>query len=47
MYYLYHQNRNGVCIDRCFGYDGILELPEKINDFPVTELGAYMMEKKL
>ena len=42
MYYLYHQNRNGVCIDRCFGYDGILELPEKINDLPVTELGAYI-----
>ena len=42
MFYLYHQNKNGICIDRCLGYDGILEIPESIENMPVTELGAYV-----
>lgn len=33
--------KNGVRILRCFGYDGQVELPEKIHGLDVTELGAY------
>lgn len=33
--------KNGVRILRCFGYDGQVEIPEKIHGLNVTELGAY------
>lgn len=44
---LYHPNRDGICIDRCMGQDGILELPERINGLPVTELAPYIFSEGL
>lgn len=44
---LYHQNKNGICIDRCLGSDGILELPEEIDGLPVTELAPYIFSEGL
>ena len=43
----YHQNKNGICIDRCLGSDGILELPEEIDGQPVTELASYIFSEGL
>lgn len=44
---LYHNNKNGICIDRCLGNDGILELPEEIEGQPVTELAPYIFSEGL
>ncbi len=38
---LYSTTLDGICIQRCFGLDGIVELPEEIEGRPVTEIGAY------
>ena len=40
--YLYRRNKTGICIDRVYGYDTIVELPDMLEGFPVTELGAYI-----
>ena len=42
MIYLYKRNKTGICIDRVYGYDAIVELPDMLEGFPVTELGAYI-----
>lgn len=42
MIYLYRRNKTGICIDRVYGHDGIVELPETLEGLPVTELGAYI-----
>lgn len=42
MIYLYKRNKTGICIDRVYGYDEIVELPDMLEGFPVTELGAYI-----
>lgn len=42
MIYLYKRNKTGICIDRVYGYDTIVELPDMLKGFPVTELGAYI-----
>ena len=42
MIYLYERNKTGICVNRVFGYDGIVEIPDTLNGFPVTELGAYI-----
>lgn len=42
MIYLYKRNKTGICIDRVYGYDTIVELPDMLEGFPVTELGAYI-----
>lgn len=42
MIYLYRRNRDGICIDRVFGHDSILELPVMLEGLPVTELGGYI-----
>ena len=42
MIYLYERNKTGICVNRVFGYDGIVEIPNTLNGFPVTELGAYI-----
>ena len=41
MIYLYERNKTGICVNRVFGYDRIVEIPDTLNGFPVTELGAY------
>ena len=42
MIYLDKRNKTGICIDRVYGYDTIVELPDMLEGFPVTELGAYI-----
>lgn len=42
MIYLYKRNKTGICIDRVYGYDTIVELPDMLEGFSVTELGAYI-----
>ncbi len=42
MIYLYRRNKTGICIDRVYGYDAIVELPDELEGLPVTELGAYI-----
>ena len=42
MIYLCKRNKTGICIDRVYGYDTIVELPDMLEGFPVTELGAYI-----
>ena len=42
MIYLYKRNKTGICIDRVYGYDSIVELPDELEGVPVTELGAYI-----
>ena len=42
IYLLYERNKTGICVNRVFGYDGIVEIPDTLNGFPVTELGAYL-----
>lgn len=42
MIYLYKRNKTGICIDRVYGYDAIVELPDILEGLPVTELGAYI-----
>lgn len=42
MIYLYKRNKTGICIDRVYGYDAIVELPDMLEGLPVTELGAYI-----
>ncbi|MBU5481289.1 leucine-rich repeat protein [Blautia sp. MSJ-19] len=42
MIYLYRRNKTGICIDRVYGYDVIVELPDTLEGMPVTELGAYI-----
>lgn len=42
MIYLYKRNKTGICIDRVFGYDSIVELPDMLEGMQVTELGAYI-----
>ena len=41
----YHQNKNGICIDRCLGSDGILELPQEIDGQPVENLLPTFFQK--
>lgn len=31
MIYLYKRNKTGICIDRVYGYDTIVELPDMLN----------------
>lgn len=40
MIYLCKRNKTGICIDRVYGYDTIVELPYMLEGFPVTELGG-------
>lgn len=47
MIYLYRKNKTGICIDRVFGHDGIVELPETLEGVPVTELGAYIFSDQM
>lgn len=39
---IYEKGKEGIRILRCFGYDGQIQLPEKIGGLPVTELGPYL-----
>lgn len=42
---IYDKVRDGIRILRCFGYDSQVELPDRIEDLPVTELGPYVFSE--
>lgn len=50
MQYLYEETKNGIRINRVWGYDNIVEIPDMLKGKEVTELGAYVfsdhMDKK-
>ena len=47
MIFLYEQVSQGIRILRVLGKDEIVEIPEKIEDKLVTELGAYAFSDKI
>lgn len=42
---LYKETLGGVSIQRCYGLDGVVELPEEIDGKPVTELERYVFSR--
>lgn len=42
MQYLYEETKNGIRINRVWGYDNIVEIPDMLRGKEVTELGAYV-----
>lgn len=47
MLFLYEETKQGICVNRVFGRDTIVEIPDIIEDKPVTELGAYAFSDKM
>ena len=39
---LYEKTLDGVCLQRCYGLDKILEIPGTVEGMPVTELAGYL-----
>ncbi|WP_138306475.1 MULTISPECIES: leucine-rich repeat protein [unclassified Clostridium] len=39
---LYEKTLDGVCLQRCYGLDKILEIPDTAGGLPVTELAGYI-----
>lgn len=48
---LYSKTLDGICIQRCFGLDGTVQIPAAVTGEPVTRLAAYLfsgsMERSL
>ncbi|MGN0372157.1 MAG: leucine-rich repeat protein [Enterocloster sp.] len=42
---LYKETLDGLCIQRCYGLDGIIQLPDEIGGRPVTELAGYVFSR--
>ena len=38
---LYQKEKDGILILRCFGWQGLVELPSRIEDMPVVAIGPY------
>lgn len=47
MQYLYEETKNGIRLNRVWGYDDIVELPDMLNGKEVTELGAYVFSDQM
>lgn len=41
----YKETLDGCCIQRCYGLDGIVEIPEEIDGKKVTELDSYVFSE--
>ena len=39
---LYSKTLDGICIRRCFGLDGTVQIPDSLAGGPVTRLAAYL-----
>ena len=39
---LYSKTLDGICIQRCFGLDGTVQIPDSLAGEPVTRLAAYL-----
>ena len=39
---LYEKTLDGVCLQRCYGLDKILEIPGTVDGMPVTEFAGYL-----
>ena len=44
---LYSETLDGICIQRCFGLDGVVGLPEQVDGRPVCELGPYAFSQSM
>lgn len=44
---LYSEALDGICIRRCFGLDGVVQLPERVDGRPVCELGPYAFSRAM
>ena len=42
---LYEKTLDGVCLQRCYGLDKILEIPGTVEGMPVTELDRYFFSQ--
>lgn len=47
MKFLYKENGSGLCISRCYGLDGEVEIPGRIGERPVTELDSYLFSQNV
>ena len=47
MIYLYKRNKTGICIDRVYGYDTIVELPDMLEGFVNESILARAQKKGL
>lgn len=39
--FVYELKNEEICIERCYAYGNVAVIPEEIDGYPVTELGAY------
>lgn len=44
---LYSVTLDGICIQRCFGLDGVVQLPDQVAGRPVCELGPYAFSQSM
>lgn len=42
MRFLYEETLGGISVQRCYGLDGIVQIPDYIDGKPVTELAGYL-----
>lgn len=44
---LYSETLDGICIQRCFGLDGVVRLPDQVEGRPVCGLGPYAFSQSM
>ncbi len=44
---LYSETLDGICIQRCFGLDGVIQLPDMVDGRPVCGLGPYAFSQSM
>lgn len=44
---LYSETLDGICIRRCFGLDGVVQLPDQVDGRLVCELGPYAFSQSM
>ncbi len=44
---LYSETLDGICIQRCFGLDGVVQLPDQVDGRRVCELGPYAFSQSM
>lgn len=45
MKFLYQETLGGISVQRCYGLDGIVQIPDMIKGKPVTELAGYLFSE--
>lgn len=46
-YFAYEQKDNGICILRCYGSSGSVEIPEELEGLAVTEVSSYAFAEEM